>query len=176
MSWIDRVFDDHLPGFDLDGDKFSNHGTLRGSMWRGKDCDDLKKHIYPGRKNSTFPVGVDHDCNGIYGHALNGTAWEDLLCADTPRFGTVVLGDSASAHFHVPPEYCMPEVMNDSTFDDLLHIIENEFDWPMMSATSGYTNNDWHGHPRGPVSSIYELGMQRNRCAFRGRFFGLDEV
>merc|ERR1712130_477144 len=48
LSWIDKVFDDHLPGFDLDGDKYSDHGTLRGSMWRGKDCDDSKKEIYPG--------------------------------------------------------------------------------------------------------------------------------
>jgi hypothetical protein len=30
--------------------------TLRGSFWRGKDCDDGNAAIYPGRKQTSFAV------------------------------------------------------------------------------------------------------------------------
>jgi len=41
---IHEVFDQHLPDPSDDGDKdaFATVDTLRGSSWRGRDCDDKK--------------------------------------------------------------------------------------------------------------------------------------
>lgn len=54
---------------DLDGDRHSTIPTLRGTNWRGKDCDDLDATIYPGRKtwDSKFFPNIDYNCNGISG-------------------------------------------------------------------------------------------------------------
>ena len=46
---------DHLPFFDGDKDRFSTVKELRGSHWRGKDCDDANGNIYPGRRSTTLP-------------------------------------------------------------------------------------------------------------------------
>lgn len=43
--------------------------------------------------------------------------------------GIVVLGDSASAHFHVPPEYFESQAINPTTFEHIEGILTNEFDW-----------------------------------------------
>jgi len=70
---------------DLDGDRFSTVATFRGTDWRGKDCNDLNKDIYPGRKHWDGKRGVDYNCNGISGIDSNsGREWKDVLCADTP--------------------------------------------------------------------------------------------
>ena len=65
---------------DGDGDNFAPggpHGFLnsgfRGSDFRGGDCDDSDATIYPGRKTTTHPASVDHNCNGIYGS--NAEVW-----------------------------------------------------------------------------------------------------
>jgi len=52
---------------DFDGDRFSDLKTFRGTHWRGKDCDDLNKNIYPGRKSWDNGKGEDFNCNGIQG-------------------------------------------------------------------------------------------------------------
>jgi len=46
--------------------------------------------------------GVDPD---------SGIPFEDLYCGDSPR-GVAILGDSAAAHFHIPPNYFMAETLN----------------------------------------------------------------
>jgi len=56
-----------MPLLDLDGDGFSDFPELRGYHWRGKDCNDLRKDIYPGRKEWSGDKGVDYNCNGISG-------------------------------------------------------------------------------------------------------------
>ena len=45
---FDDVYDQLLPAVDLDGDRFSPAETLRGSIWRGRDCGDLDRDVYPG--------------------------------------------------------------------------------------------------------------------------------
>jgi len=65
----------HKPIFDFDGDLFSNVEVLRGSFWRGKDCNDGDNTIYPGRKVSTAPPSVDHNCNGIFGVDQQGRSY-----------------------------------------------------------------------------------------------------
>ena len=95
----------HLPLDDIDNDGFSPIHTFRGADWRGKDCDDTDTNVRPGRKAMDGDINVDSNCNGIYGvDPTTNTPYEELFCKDTPQYGTVVLGDSASAHFHVPPQ------------------------------------------------------------------------
>lgn len=53
----------------------------------------------------------------------------------------VVLGDSAAAHFHVPPEYFEAQLIGNHTFAHIEEILTNEFDWypyptPSMFSTS----------------------------------------
>jgi hypothetical protein len=55
MSAAPAAVVDHLPLFDADKDRFSPVKELRGSHWRGKDCDDTNGAIYPGRKTTTLP-------------------------------------------------------------------------------------------------------------------------
>lgn len=60
MKWIQslikKIAEDRKPILDVDNDAFSGHPGLRGSSWRGKDCDDSKSDIYPGRKSSRYDV------------------------------------------------------------------------------------------------------------------------
>jgi acyloxyacyl hydrolase len=168
LEWINRFVNEHEPLFDLDADKFSDWYAFRGTAWRGKDCDDIRANIYPGRRNSTYNVEQDQDCNGISGKAENGTSWEELYCSGTPRYGQVILGDSAAAHFHIPLAWAAPMEMTITSFDDLIPILANELDWPEMSSTTGFTESTWQGHPNGPVSSSYLKSIEQNRCAFRG--------
>ena len=103
---VDKWTGDHLPVDDLDGDKFSDLPTARGSSWRGKDCNDSSSDIYPGRRAVDGDAVLDSNCNGIVGiDDASGTPYEDLWCNGTEQFGTVVLGDSIGAHFHIPREW-----------------------------------------------------------------------
>jgi hypothetical protein len=104
---------DHLPLFDADGDYFSPYGALRGFHWRGKDCDDTNKDVYPGRATTSAGPNVDHvlsclaltdshdaaspkysylhgfvglqNCNGIVGTDSQGRSYEDLFCKGVRR-------------------------------------------------------------------------------------------
>ena len=101
---------DHKPLQDHDGDRFSTKESrrLRGSDWRGYDCNDKRDDVYPGRK--TYPLDfekfqdLDHNCNGISGGNSSGL-YEDMFCANSSPRGLVILGDSATAHFHIPPQW-----------------------------------------------------------------------
>lgn len=53
---IVAVFDTHKPLYDFDNDMHATTYTLRGSAWRGKDCDDNNGNIYAGRRASTYNV------------------------------------------------------------------------------------------------------------------------
>ena len=115
---INRIGTLHLPLLDDDGDKFAPIGggeldglagrSARGSHWRGADCNDKKASVYPGRRPAAadqFNAVEDTNCNGIKGvDPASGTAYEELWCsgANEPK-GIAVLGDSATAHFHLPP-------------------------------------------------------------------------
>ncbi len=162
------AFSDHMPYSDHDKDMFSTMETIRGYSWRGKDCDDQNKNIYPGRQSSD-DAKVDTNCNGIFGvDPTTNTTYESQWCEGTRPMGTVVLGDSASAHFHIPPSYLEAATMTKETFKDLPFIVENEFDWPMLSSTTGHANiSRWSGSISGPVDSIYLHMRELNRCNHR---------
>lgn len=168
FQWPWELVANHLPAVDLDHDKFSTVETLRGTHWRGKDCEDMISNVYPGRNINDYGAKVDHNCNGIYGvDPTTKKDWEELLCSDTQQFGYAVLGDSAAAHFHIPPQWMTASEINNQTYSDLLEILEDELDWPEMSASSGYMNETWSGHPVGPVDSMYVRLRERNLCMHR---------
>ncbi len=51
--------------------------------------------------------------------------------------GTIVLGDSAGAHFSIPPPYFTASMINETTYSNLLDVISNEIDWPQRSGYTG---------------------------------------
>mgnify|MGYP003386894591 CR=1 FL=1 len=100
----------HKPLQDHDGDRYATKEMrrLRGSDWRGYDCNDQRDDVYPGRLTYTSSTdeenkNLDHNCNGIYGGNATGM-YEELFCANSQPRDLVILGDSATAHFHIPPQ------------------------------------------------------------------------
>eukprot|EP00026_Physarum_polycephalum_P007804 Phypoly_transcript_07872.p1 GENE.Phypoly_transcript_07872~~Phypoly_transcript_07872.p1 ORF type:complete len:447 (+),score=71.22 Phypoly_transcript_07872:193-1533(+) len=159
---------DHLPAVDDDQDYFGVFPTLRGSHWRGKDCSDLNANIYPGRSINDYGPNTDHNCNGISGIDPNtNQPWEQVLCDSVDQYGFILLGDSAGAHFHIPPQWLTASEINNQTYANLLQILEDEMDWPEQSSSTGYMNETWSGHPVGPVTSIYANMRERNLCMHR---------
>ena len=166
---IERFGNEHLPLEDIDGDGFSDVQTFRGTSWRGKDCNDLDANVYPG-KYTTDDVVFDSNCNGIYGvEAATGKTYESLWCEGTGQMGTVLLGDSAGAHFHIPPTWLTSKNLSVEAFQDLFFILENEFDWPMLSSTTAYRNSTsaWQRDISGKVDSGYLRLHEINRCNHR---------
>lgn len=163
----DRVAN-HLPAVDADGDAFSVIPTLRGSHWRGKDCDDLNANIYPGRArlHTDLAAFEDYSCNGIQGpDPATGQPYKDVLCGTSGQLGTITLGDSASAHFHLPHSF--------HSSDDFAVWLEDELDWPQCSWSTG-TETCWDTAsdpkwpvPQVPFQSIYSRLRERNRCNHR---------
>lgn len=159
--------ENHLPFSDSDDDFFSTQPTLRGSDWRGKDCDDTNSSIFPGR-NSHDRV-VDENCNGIYGvDQLSGESYEDKWCAGTGAVGVAALGDSATAHFRIPPNWLTAANLSKDVFADLLSVLENEADWPMLSWSTGHLNaSEFEPNIFGPMTSLYSRLVEHNRCNHR---------
>jgi acyloxyacyl hydrolase len=155
---------DHKPYFDDDGDLFSNYGGLRGHDWRGKDCDDKNPNIFPGRLDPD--IGADNNCNGIFGVDPNtGIPYETQWCDGTGSMGIAILGDSATAHFRIPPTYFEPKEMSLSTFKNLVRIAENELDFPSLSWSTGHdSTSNWANDISGPVDSIYMHLRELNLC------------
>jgi len=96
--------------------------------------------MYPGRKiDPNSDPETDYNCNGIYGkNPATNEPYEELLCNGSNYYGFAVLGDSAGAHFELPPSWFNASEWNSTTFEDLLPKALNEFDIPMWSGWSGY--------------------------------------
>jgi acyloxyacyl hydrolase len=141
---IENIFNNHLPAVDLDHDKFGTETTLRGGSWRGRDCNDFSEQSHPGARVVQGDGTVDHNCNGILGmNAATGRPYEEEFCNDTQRLGIAVLGDSISAHFHIPEQWLDAREFSLAAFEHLPFILENELDWPQMSGTTGHVNISW---------------------------------
>ncbi|CAF0849277.1 unnamed protein product [Brachionus calyciflorus] len=166
-DYINKIFNNHVPGIDVDNDGHSTIPTFRGSSWKGKDCNDLSKNVRPGVKPSNGDKVTDSNCNGIFGKAPDSNkTYEDLFCKNSKPIGIAVLGDSISAHFSIPEQWLDAHQINGAVFEHLAFIIENELDWPQLSTQTGYMNSSW------PVvlsqtKSIYLKLIERNRCNFR---------
>ena len=168
---MNRFLNEHLPISDSDGDAFApaKDRGLRGSHWRGADCADADASIYPGRRDAgAHGVAVDHDCNGISGaDAASGKSYEELYCAGTPRRGLIHIGDSATAHFHLPPQWLSK---NGWGLRNVLSDAEDELDQPACAWGTGHKNASQC--PYSPAKnltgmSITEMLWRRNRCNHR---------
>ena len=154
----------HLPAWDDDNDTFSPKDTLRGASWRGKDCQDLAASVYPGRRVTDYPPEVDHNCNGIAGRDETGNSLEEVLCGKSEPRGVIVLGDSISAHFHIP----VPSRAN-LTLDDLFLMALNEIDYPQCSWGTGFAQDFklCSEVSQLALTSVYQKLAERNRCNHR---------
>jgi hypothetical protein len=65
-------------------------------------------------------------------------AYEDKFCANSSAIGLIFLGDSATAHFSIPPTYLNASAINNTTYDQLLFLASNELDWPQQSGSTGF--------------------------------------
>ncbi|XP_042331105.1 acyloxyacyl hydrolase [Sceloporus undulatus] len=153
-----------LPYEDFDGDKFSIFPTLRGYYWRGRDCDDADASVYPGRRPDEWDAKLDSNCNGIWGvDPKDGIPYEQKFCNGTESKGVIILGDSAAAHFHIPPEWVTASQMSKKAFSNLLEALTNELDWPQFSEVTGFLNSTIGGW----TESLYLQLRKRNRCNHR---------
>jgi len=167
---ISRVFDQHLPLLDFDGDNHAGAASLltngfRGADWRGRDCNDSDATVYPGRANTTYGPEVDHNCNGIFGSNATGS-YESMFCsgANAPM-GVAILGDSAAAHFHLPPQYLNAPNFN---LSGVLELAVNEADWPQCSWSSGFrTTAECPNNYGAAMGSIYQRMEAVNQCVHR---------
>lgn len=112
--------------------------------------------------------------------------------------GVAILGDSLSAHFHLPEEWfgmINAQILNhikmslsknslfifgfldatkisEEAFKHVAFVIENEADWPQLSIYTGFMNTTW---PiiEGTTNSIYLKMWERNRCNFRYKLLNI---
>ncbi|NWZ92261.1 AOAH hydrolase, partial [Nesospiza acunhae] len=161
---IKFVLRNKLPFEDFDGDKFSTFPTLRGYHWRGRDCNDKNTTVYPGRRPDNWDAKSDSNCNGIWGvDPKDGIPYEEKFCKGADSRGVVLLGDSAGAHFHIPPEWMTVTQMSAKSFANLPMAFSDEFDWPQFSEITGFLNSTIGGW----TDSLYLRLRKRNRCNHR---------
>ncbi|NWX87168.1 AOAH hydrolase, partial [Nothoprocta pentlandii] len=161
---IKYVIRNKLPFEDFDGDKFSTFPTLRGYHWRGRDCNDKNATVYPGRRPDNWDVNNDSNCNGIWGvDPKDGIPYEEKFCKGADSRGVVLLGDSAGAHFHIPPEWMTVTQMSVKAFANLPMAFSDELDWPQFSEFTGFLNSTIGGW----TDSLYLRLRRRNRCNHR---------
>ena len=143
----------HTPLEDLDHDGYSTIETFRGTSWKGKDCDEEFASVHPGAVSA-------NNCNGI------NVDYFDYCPDSSPRRGFAALGDSATAHFHLPACFFTPDNLNFSLAE---FAAENEFDWPQYSWGTAFKNITDAMHPTiaGPTDSIYMRLKELNRCNHR---------
>ncbi|KAK9396552.1 acyloxyacyl hydrolase [Crotalus adamanteus] len=158
---IEFFVKNQLPFVDLDGDKFSTYQNLRGYYWRGQDCNDRNAAVYPGRRPEDWDAKEDSNCNGISGvDSKDGIPYEQKFCNGTESKGIIMLGDSAGARAHIPPEWITASQISPKTYSNILEVISNEIDWPQFSAVTGFLNSTIGGR----TESLYSLLRRRNRC------------
>lgn len=159
-----KSIDSSVPAEDYDQDNFSAFPSLRGYHWRGRDCNDMDSSIYPGRSSKDWDSLQDSNCNGIWGFdPEDGLPYEKKFCEGTDSKGIIILGDSAAAHFHIPPEWMTPINMSKNSFSNMVLAISNEFDWPQFSMCTGFQNSTIGGW----TQSLYLRIRDWNRCNHR---------
>jgi acyloxyacyl hydrolase len=161
------AIENHLPYYDHDGDRFSTHNELRGGYFRGRDCDDTDATVFPGR--DTTDATKDNNCNGIFGtDPATGKTYEELYCEGTGAMGVAALGDSATAHFRLPPTYFNASELSQANFAHLFRLLEDEADWPMLSWSTGHFPGDqFLPDIGGRMVSLYSKMAERNLCNHR---------
>ncbi|XP_021036268.1 acyloxyacyl hydrolase isoform X1 [Mus caroli] len=153
-----------VPFKDVDSDKHSVFPTLRGYHWRGRDCNDSDKTVYPGRRPDNWDIHQDSNCNGIWGiDPKDGIPYEKKFCEGSQPRGIILLGDSAGAHFHIPPEWLTASQMSVKSFLNLPSALTDELNWPQLSGVTGFLDST-SGIEE---NSIYRRLRKRNHCNHR---------
>uniref|UniRef100_A0A8C6W6W8 Acyloxyacyl hydrolase n=2 Tax=Nannospalax galili TaxID=1026970 RepID=A0A8C6W6W8_NANGA len=153
-----------VPFKDVDSDKYSVFPTLRGYHWRGRDCNDSDKTAYPGRRPDNWDVHRDSNCNGIWGiDPKDGIPYEKKFCEGSQPRGIILLGDSAGAHFHIPPEWLTASQMSLNSFFNLPTALTDELNWPQLSGVTGFLESTSGVEE----TSIYHRLRKRNHCNHR---------
>ena len=79
--------------------------------------------------------------------------------------GVAILGDSATAHFRIPPNYLTAANLTFANFANILTNLENELDFPMLSWSTGHRRTEeFAPDVDGPVDSIYMRMRKNNLC------------
>ncbi|UJR14815.1 hypothetical protein I4U23_001802 [Adineta vaga] len=99
-------------------------------------------------------------------NSASGRPWEEEFCNETQRMGIAVLGDSISAHFHIPEQWLDASQFSPEAFEHLMFILENELDWPQLSASTGHLNISWPNIV-GPTRSLYTRLFDLDHCNHR---------
>uniref|UniRef100_A0A8D1TS07 Acyloxyacyl hydrolase n=1 Tax=Sus scrofa TaxID=9823 RepID=A0A8D1TS07_PIG len=110
-----------------------------------KDTDSDKYSVFPG---------VD---------PKDGIPYEKKFCEGSQPRGIILLGDSAGAHFHIPPEWITASQMSLKSFFNLPAALTDELNWPQLSGATGFLNST-SGLKE---NSIYLRLRKRNRCNHR---------
>ncbi|XP_008061457.1 acyloxyacyl hydrolase isoform X2 [Carlito syrichta] len=161
---IKLAIQNSVPFKDVDLDKYSVFPTLRGYHWRGRDCNDRDKSVYPGRRPDNWDVHQDSNCNGIWGvDPKDGIPYEKKFCEGSQPRGIILLGDSAGAHFHISPEWITASQMSLNSFFNLPTALTDELDWPQLSGVTGFLDST----SRIKEKSIYLRLQKRNHCNHR---------
>lgn len=168
-----RFADGHLPLADADNDAHAGGNIpllsdgFRGAVWRGRDCNDNDATVYAGRDATAAGADLlaDSNCNGIVGGNSSGT-YENLYCSGpNAPLGVAILGDSAAAHFHIPPQWVNAYNFN---LSGVLEAASNELDWPACSWSTGFRNTeDCPTTTNVAMNSIYQRMRARNLCMHR---------
>uniref|UniRef100_A0A8D0KU88 Acyloxyacyl hydrolase n=1 Tax=Strix occidentalis caurina TaxID=311401 RepID=A0A8D0KU88_STROC len=153
VSWFSTFFKatDCARSFMLELNSTEAPSTLRGYHWRGRDCNDKNTTILLSSP-SLLQQGVD---------PKDGLPYEKKFCKDSQ--GVVLLGDSAGAHFHIPPEWMTVTQMSAKSFANLPMAFTDELDWPQFSEITGFLNSTIGGW----TDSLYLRLRRRNRCNHR---------
>ncbi|KAJ8041747.1 Acyloxyacyl hydrolase [Holothuria leucospilota] len=164
-EFVETRLSDHIPLVDADGDRFSIIETLRGTHFRGRDCNDVDKAIHPGARAINGDKDEDSNCNGIHGvDPKTGQSYEELLCGGSDQLGLILLGDSAGAHFHIPEDWVSAPDVTLGAFEILPQVLADEFDWPHLSSMTGYKNSSLM---KWPTDSAYYRLWEMNHCVHR---------
>lgn len=174
-NYIHDIFSKHEPLLDIDRDRYSIYKTVRGYAWRGRDCDDALSVVRPGRESVLQDFLFDSNCNGIRGvqWGADSTAcstlpqtYEELFCANSSARGIAMLGDSVTAHFHIPWQFLNATAVTSAILENLTQIVENEFDFPHFGFGTGWQKQGEEGMV-GPIDSLYLRLRERNLCNHR---------
>ncbi|XP_055974502.1 acyloxyacyl hydrolase isoform X2 [Sorex fumeus] len=161
---IEFAIKNSVPFKDMDSDKYSVFPTLRGYHWRGRDCNDSNKMVYPGRRPDNWDIHQDSNCNGIWGiDPSDGIPYEKKFCEGSEPRGIIVLGDSAGAHFQISPQWLTASQMSLKSFYNLPTTLTDELNWPQLSGITGFLDPT----SRIKEKSIYLRLRERNRCNHR---------
>lgn len=166
---LDNIYDRLTPGVDLDGDKFSPVENLRGSIWRGRDCNDVRADHRPGRRALDEDREHDSNCNGILGvNVTSQRPFEEELCGGSGQRGVLAIGDSVTAHFHAPPVWFTPAELTQGILTNITYVVSNEGNWPDVGFATGFRGSSpMPPLLTGAVDSIYLRLRERNLCNHR---------